>query len=176
MIQFSLDLLSIRKPIADYTINTFVISENEETTLYVVTCNPITLYFMNMTGKSVYFVDFFDIFPRMASRVWQPFVTVAPLGNPLKGQVILHEQQVMHPRLLTWDSYAQSNLCERKSKSDFPSIPENMHFHGDQGEVLKGGSGVKKTSWYPPLCRDFSMTLILETCKSEFLNLSTNDI
>ncbi|KAK2492467.1 hypothetical protein MC885_014036 [Smutsia gigantea] len=67
--------------------------ENEETTLYVVACNPITLYFMNMTGKSGYFVDFFDIFPRMASRVWQPFVTVAPLGNPLKGQVILHEQQ-----------------------------------------------------------------------------------
>ncbi|XP_030874342.1 von Willebrand factor A domain-containing protein 8 [Leptonychotes weddellii] len=67
--------------------------ENEENTLYVVACNPITLYFMNMTGKSGYLADFSDIFPRMASRVWHPFVTVAPLGNPLKGQVILHEQQ-----------------------------------------------------------------------------------
>ncbi|XP_062958245.1 von Willebrand factor A domain-containing protein 8 isoform X3 [Cynocephalus volans] len=67
--------------------------ENEENTLYVVTCNPVSLYFMNMNGKSGYFVDFFDIFPRTASGVWHPFVTVAPLGSPLKGQVILHEQQ-----------------------------------------------------------------------------------
>ncbi|XP_053521402.1 von Willebrand factor A domain-containing protein 8 isoform X1 [Artibeus jamaicensis] len=67
--------------------------ENEENTLYVVACNPVSLYFMNMAGKSGYFVDFFDIFPRTASGIWQPFVTVAPLGNPLKGQVILHEQQ-----------------------------------------------------------------------------------
>ncbi|XP_004759341.1 von Willebrand factor A domain-containing protein 8 isoform X1 [Mustela putorius furo] len=67
--------------------------ENEENTLYVVACNPITLYFMNMTGKSGYLADFSDIFPRIAGRVWHPFVTVAPLGNPLKGQVILHEQQ-----------------------------------------------------------------------------------
>ncbi|XP_041586995.1 von Willebrand factor A domain-containing protein 8 [Vulpes lagopus] len=67
--------------------------ENEENTLYVVACNPITLYFMNMAGKSGYLVDFSDIFPRTAGRVWHPFVTVAPLGNPLKDQVILHEQQ-----------------------------------------------------------------------------------
>nr|XP_025730607.1 von Willebrand factor A domain-containing protein 8 isoform X2 [Callorhinus ursinus] len=67
--------------------------ENEENTLYVVACNPITLYFMNMSGKSGYLADFSDVFPRMTSRVWHPFVTVAPLGNPLKSQVILHEQQ-----------------------------------------------------------------------------------
>ncbi|KAG8520281.1 von Willebrand factor A domain-containing protein 8 [Galemys pyrenaicus] len=68
--------------------------ENEENTLYVVTCNPVSLYFMNMTAKkSGYFVDFYDVFPRAASGVWHPFVTVAPLGNPLKGQVILHEQE-----------------------------------------------------------------------------------
>ncbi|XP_012578723.1 PREDICTED: von Willebrand factor A domain-containing protein 8 isoform X2 [Condylura cristata] len=68
--------------------------ENEENTLYVVTCNPVSLYFMNMTAKkSGYFVDLYDIFPRAASGVWHPFVTVAPLGNPLKGQVILHEQE-----------------------------------------------------------------------------------
>ncbi|KAM6179532.1 von Willebrand factor A domain-containing protein 8 [Erethizon dorsatum] len=67
--------------------------ENEGNTLYVAACNPISLYFMNMTGKSGFFVDLFDIFPRMASGVWHPFVTVAPLGSPLKGQVILHEEQ-----------------------------------------------------------------------------------
>ncbi|XP_069882793.1 von Willebrand factor A domain-containing protein 8 isoform X1 [Dipodomys merriami] len=67
--------------------------ENEKNTLYVAACNPVSLYFMDMTGKNVFFVDFFDIFPRMASGVWQPFVTVAPLGSPLKGQVILHEEQ-----------------------------------------------------------------------------------
>ncbi|EHB13051.1 hypothetical protein GW7_03251 [Heterocephalus glaber] len=48
---------------------------------------------MNMTGKSGFFVDLFDVFPRMASGVWHPFVTVAPLGSPLKDQVILHEEQ-----------------------------------------------------------------------------------
>nr|XP_020145940.1 von Willebrand factor A domain-containing protein 8-like [Microcebus murinus] len=82
--------------------------ENEENTLYVVACNPVSLYFMNMTGKSGYFVDFFNIFPRTASGVWHPFVTVAPLGSPLKGQVILHEQQVMHIRLLTHYNYVKS--------------------------------------------------------------------
>ncbi|XP_060050736.1 von Willebrand factor A domain-containing protein 8 isoform X2 [Erinaceus europaeus] len=67
--------------------------ENGENTLYAVACNPVSLYFMNMDGKNGYFVDLYDIFPRTASGVWHPFVTVAPLGNPLKGQVILHEQQ-----------------------------------------------------------------------------------
>ncbi|XP_075419136.1 von Willebrand factor A domain-containing protein 8 [Tenrec ecaudatus] len=67
--------------------------ENEESMVYVVTCNPVTLYFMEMAGKSAYFVDLYDIFPRTSSGVWQPFVTVAPLGSPLKGQVVLHEQQ-----------------------------------------------------------------------------------
>nr|XP_005585792.1 PREDICTED: von Willebrand factor A domain-containing protein 8 isoform X1 [Macaca fascicularis] len=67
--------------------------ENEQNTLYVVTCNPASLYFMNMTGESGFFVDFFDIFTRTANGIWHPFMTVAPLGSPLKGQVVLHEQQ-----------------------------------------------------------------------------------
>ncbi|XP_019792046.2 von Willebrand factor A domain-containing protein 8 isoform X1 [Tursiops truncatus] len=84
--------------------------ENEENTLYVVACNPVSLYFMNMTGKSGYFVDLFDIFPRAASGVWHPFVTVAPLGNPLKGQVILHEQQSNVILLLDTTSQALHRL------------------------------------------------------------------
>lgn len=73
---------------------------------------------MSMAGKIGYFVDFFDIFPRTASGVWHPFVTVAPLGSPLNGQVVLHEQQVIHPRLLTWYSHAKGNLCGVKGKND----------------------------------------------------------
>lgn len=67
--------------------------ENGEHTLYVAACNPISLYFMNLTGKSGFLVDFFDIFPRMISGSWRPFVTIAPLGSPLRGQVVLHEEQ-----------------------------------------------------------------------------------
>uniref|UniRef100_A0A8D1T4L4 von Willebrand factor A domain-containing protein 8 n=1 Tax=Sus scrofa TaxID=9823 RepID=A0A8D1T4L4_PIG len=84
--------------------------ENEEKTLYVVACNPVSLYFMNMAGTSGYFVDLFDIFPRTASGVWHPFVTVAPLGNPLRGQVILHEQQSNIILLLDTTSQALRRL------------------------------------------------------------------
>uniref|UniRef100_A0A674IG47 von Willebrand factor A domain-containing protein 8 n=1 Tax=Terrapene triunguis TaxID=2587831 RepID=A0A674IG47_9SAUR len=71
------------------------VAEEDETEnmLYVATCNPVSLYFMNVSSKNGYFVDCYDIFPRTAGSIWQPFVTVAPLGNPLKGQVILHEEQ-----------------------------------------------------------------------------------
>jgi hypothetical protein len=58
-----------------------------------------------MTGKKGFFVDLYDVFPRMTSGIWQPFVTVAPLGSPLNGQVILHEEQVMHTSLLTFCNY-----------------------------------------------------------------------
>ncbi|XP_039733141.1 von Willebrand factor A domain-containing protein 8 isoform X2 [Pteropus medius] len=67
--------------------------ENEENTLYIATCNPVSLHFMDTAGKSGYVVDLSDILPRTARGVWHPFLTVAPLGSPLKGQVILHEQQ-----------------------------------------------------------------------------------
>lgn len=93
---------------------------------------------MNMAGKSGNFVDFFDIFPRTASGIWHPFVTVAPLGNPLKGQVILHEQQVMYPRLLTRHSHAKGNLCGVKGKNDLQPITENTCFYKDQGKGLEG--------------------------------------
>uniref|UniRef100_A0A674JFP2 von Willebrand factor A domain-containing protein 8 n=1 Tax=Terrapene triunguis TaxID=2587831 RepID=A0A674JFP2_9SAUR len=70
-----------------------VAEDETENMLYVATCNPVSLYFMNVSSKNGYFVDCYDIFPRTAGSIWQPFVTVAPLGNPLKGQVILHEEQ-----------------------------------------------------------------------------------
>ncbi|XP_053164187.1 von Willebrand factor A domain-containing protein 8 isoform X2 [Hemicordylus capensis] len=71
-----------------------VAQENEdENCLYVATCNPVSLYFMDTSSKNGHYVDLYDIFPRTVSGIWQPFVTLAPLGNPLKGQVILHEEQ-----------------------------------------------------------------------------------
>ncbi|KAG8452289.1 hypothetical protein GDO86_004191 [Hymenochirus boettgeri] len=66
---------------------------NGEHTLYVVTCNPVSLYFNRMTEDKGYHVDLYDIFPRTVGSVWQPYVTVAPSGDPLNGQVILHEEQ-----------------------------------------------------------------------------------
>ncbi|KAB0341502.1 hypothetical protein FD754_018428, partial [Muntiacus muntjak] len=114
--------------------------ENEENTLYVVACNPVSLYFMNMTGKSGHFVDLFDIFPRTASGIWHPFVTVAPLGNPLKGQVVLHEQQSNIILLLDPTSQALRRLI-------LPSEEFTM----------------KKTSWWNKeeaetykMCKEFS--------------------
>ncbi|XP_063005440.1 von Willebrand factor A domain-containing protein 8 isoform X1 [Melospiza melodia melodia] len=67
--------------------------EEHKNILYVTTCNPVSLYFMNISGKTGYFVDLYDLFPRTVGSVWQPFVTAAPLGNPLKGQVVLHEEE-----------------------------------------------------------------------------------
>ncbi|KAG9492060.1 hypothetical protein GDO78_000536 [Eleutherodactylus coqui] len=71
-----------------------VSSDNDaDSTVYVVTCNPVSLYFMKNNGHKGYCVDLYDIFPRTVGSVWQPFVSIAPLGHPLTGQVVLHEEQ-----------------------------------------------------------------------------------
>uniref|UniRef100_A0A3P8PI88 von Willebrand factor A domain-containing protein 8 n=1 Tax=Astatotilapia calliptera TaxID=8154 RepID=A0A3P8PI88_ASTCA len=62
--------------------------------LYVATCNPVSLYSMKERGETIKCIELYDVFPRTISGVWQPFVTVAPLGSPLDGQVVLHEEQV----------------------------------------------------------------------------------
>uniref|UniRef100_A0A8C7Y3Q5 von Willebrand factor A domain-containing protein 8 n=1 Tax=Oryzias sinensis TaxID=183150 RepID=A0A8C7Y3Q5_9TELE len=61
--------------------------------LYVATCNPVSLYSMKKDGETIQLMELYDVFPRTISGVWQPFVTVAPLGSPLDGQVVLHEEQ-----------------------------------------------------------------------------------
>ncbi|XP_077393200.1 von Willebrand factor A domain-containing protein 8 isoform X1 [Festucalex cinctus] len=76
----------------------------KDDTMYVATCNPVTLYSMKERGETIQCVELYDIFPRTISGVWQPFVTVAPLGSPLDGQVVLHEQQsntVLHVDMTT---------------------------------------------------------------------------
>lgn len=62
--------------------------------LYVATCNPVALYSMKENGDKIQYVDLYDVFPRTISGVWQPCITIAPLGSPLDGQVVLHEEQV----------------------------------------------------------------------------------
>lgn len=72
--------------------------------LYVATCNPVSLYSMKERGEIIQCIELYDVFPRTISGVWQPFVTVAPLGSPLDGQVVLHEEQgntVLHLDLVT---------------------------------------------------------------------------
>ncbi|XP_020791891.2 von Willebrand factor A domain-containing protein 8 [Boleophthalmus pectinirostris] len=72
--------------------------------LYVATCNPVSLYSMKEKGDTIHCMELFDVFPRTISGVWQPFVTVAPLGSPLDGQVVLHEEQsntVLHVDMVT---------------------------------------------------------------------------
>ncbi|XP_067371715.1 von Willebrand factor A domain-containing protein 8 isoform X1 [Channa argus] len=61
--------------------------------LYVATCNPVSLYSMKERGDTIHCMELYDVFPRTISGVWQPFVTVAALGSPLDGQVVLHEEQ-----------------------------------------------------------------------------------
>lgn len=62
--------------------------------LYVATCNPVALYSMREQGDTIQYIDLYDVFPKTISGVWQPCVTIAPLGSPLDGQVVLHEEQV----------------------------------------------------------------------------------
>ncbi|XP_031729156.1 von Willebrand factor A domain-containing protein 8 [Anarrhichthys ocellatus] len=72
--------------------------------LYVATCNPVSLYSMKERGETIQCMELYDVFPRTISGVWQPFVTVAPLGSPLDGQVVLHEEQsntVLHLDMVT---------------------------------------------------------------------------
>ncbi|XP_017926659.1 von Willebrand factor A domain-containing protein 8 [Manacus vitellinus] len=116
--------------------------EEPENILYVTTCNPVTLYFMNVSSKSGYFVNLYDLFPRTVGSVWQPFVTVAPLGNPLKGQVVLHEEESNVILLLDTSSGALRRLLLLPDAQESP----------------------KRTSWWRnkeemsnyKMCREFS--------------------
>ncbi|CAB1346522.1 unnamed protein product, partial [Coregonus sp. 'balchen'] len=64
--------------------------------IYMATCNPVCLFVMKENGDTVQCMELYDVFPRTISGVWQPFVTVAALGSPLEGQVVLHEEQGGH--------------------------------------------------------------------------------
>ncbi|XP_062982036.1 von Willebrand factor A domain-containing protein 8 [Elgaria multicarinata webbii] len=110
-----------------------VAQENEaENTLYVATCNPVSLYFMDMSSKNGCYVDLYDIFPRTVGGIWQPFVTLAPLGTPLKGQVILHEEQSNVVLLLDTNSGALRRLL---LSPDMQEAPKRTSWWGSKDEV-----------------------------------------
>ncbi|XP_053311448.1 von Willebrand factor A domain-containing protein 8 [Spea bombifrons] len=95
-LSFTEEMAHWRLPLneVDIVCDATVSSGNEsESTLYVVTCNPVSLHFAKVHENNGYYVDLYDIFPRTVGSIWQPFVTVAPLGHPLTGQVVLHEEQ-----------------------------------------------------------------------------------
>ncbi|XP_068602140.1 von Willebrand factor A domain-containing protein 8 [Brachionichthys hirsutus] len=72
--------------------------------IYVATCNPVSLYCMEKDGRAIRCMELYDVFPGTIGGVWQPLVTVAALGSPLDGQVVLHEEQsntVLHLDLET---------------------------------------------------------------------------
>ncbi|XP_003412650.2 von Willebrand factor A domain-containing protein 8 isoform X2 [Loxodonta africana] len=119
--------------------------ENDENTLYVVTCNPVTLHFMDMTRKSAHFVDLYDIFPRTASGVWQPFVTVAPLGNPLRGQVVLHEHQSNVILLLDTTSRALRRLV--LSSEEETASKRSSWWNKEEAETYKMCNEFSHKNW-----------------------------
>uniref|UniRef100_A0A8C2U8R3 von Willebrand factor A domain-containing protein 8 n=1 Tax=Coturnix japonica TaxID=93934 RepID=A0A8C2U8R3_COTJA len=104
----------------NFVCDVTVTKEETDSVLYVTTCNPVSLYFMNVSSKHGYFVDLYDLFPRTVGHVWQPFVTAAPLGNPLKGQVILHEEESNVVLLLDTNSGAVRRLLLSPDGEDSP--------------------------------------------------------
>uniref|UniRef100_A0A671LSR2 von Willebrand factor A domain-containing protein 8 n=1 Tax=Sinocyclocheilus anshuiensis TaxID=1608454 RepID=A0A671LSR2_9TELE len=91
-------------PMNEVNIVCDVTTANGIYSIYVATCNPVSLYAMKEKGDSVQCIELYDVFPRTISGVWKPFVSVAALGNPLQDQVVLHEEQgntVLHLDLVT---------------------------------------------------------------------------
>ncbi|XP_078415732.1 von Willebrand factor A domain-containing protein 8 isoform X1 [Cetorhinus maximus] len=126
--------------------------------IYVATCNPVSLYSMSVPGNTIHHVDLYDIFPRNAGGIWQPFVTVAPLSQPLHDQVVLHEEQSNVILLLNLTNGAVSRIISGK---------EQQH--------------PKKTQWWAnredqdvyKMCREFSHKnwLVFYKEQGNFLNV-----
>ncbi|KAM6448202.1 von Willebrand factor A domain-containing protein 8 isoform 2-T2 [Liasis olivaceus] len=134
----------------------------DETSLYVATCNPVSLYFMNISGKNGYYMDLYDIFPRTLRGMWQPFVRLAPLGNPLKGQVILHEEQNNIVLLLDTNTGAIRRLS---LEPDMPESPKGISWWGGKQE---------ETSH--KMCKEFSHKNWLVFYKEEGSHLTVLDV
>ncbi|KAM9851049.1 von Willebrand factor A domain-containing protein 8 [Aulostomus maculatus] len=111
--------------------------------LYVAMCNPVSLYSMKERGDTIQCMELYDVFPRTISGVWQPFVSVAPLGSPLDGQVVLHEEQsntVLHLDMVT----GAVRRLMLSQDSDQPSAKASHWWSS------KGQQGVYK------MCSDFA--------------------
>uniref|UniRef100_A0A3B4UMV5 von Willebrand factor A domain-containing protein 8 n=1 Tax=Seriola dumerili TaxID=41447 RepID=A0A3B4UMV5_SERDU len=111
--------------------------------LYVATCNPVSLFSMKERGDTIHCMELYDVFPRTVSGVWQPFVTIAPLGSPLDGQVVLHEEQSNTVLHLDWVTGAVRRLM-LSPDSDPPSTRTSNWWSSKEPQ---GGH---------KMCRDFS--------------------
>ncbi|KAG7501738.1 von Willebrand factor A domain-containing 8 [Solea senegalensis] len=115
----------------------------KEDVLYVATCNPVSLYSMKERADAIRFIELYDVFPRTISGVWQPFVTVAPLGSPLDTQVVLHEEQSNTILLLDLGSGAVRRLMLSPDNDPPASTASNWWSSKDTQGGFK-------------MCRDFS--------------------
>ncbi|XP_060909628.1 von Willebrand factor A domain-containing protein 8 [Labrus mixtus] len=112
--------------------------------MFVATCNPVSLFSMKERGEAIRCMELYDVFPRTISGVWQPFVTVAPLGSPLDGQVVLHEEQSNTVLHLDMETGAVRRLM-LSPESDPPSAKTSNWWSSSKEQ-----QGVYK------MCRDFS--------------------
>uniref|UniRef100_A0A8C0G0E2 VWFA domain-containing protein n=1 Tax=Chelonoidis abingdonii TaxID=106734 RepID=A0A8C0G0E2_CHEAB len=158
-LSFTEELAFWTLPLNEVNLVSDVATENM---LYVATCNPVSLYFMNVSSKNGYFVDCYDIFPRTFGSMWQPFVTVAPLGNPLKGQVILHEEQSNVVLLLDTKTGAIHRLL---FSSDTQEVPKRASWWINKEEKISH-----------KMCREFSHKNWLVFYKEEGNHLIVLDV
>lgn len=115
----------------------------KDDTMFVATCNPVSLFSMKERGDTIRCMELYDVFPRTISGVWQPFVTVAPLGSPLDGQVVLHEEQSNTILHLDMETGAVRRLM-LSPESDPPSTRASNWWSSKEQQ------GVHK------MCRDFA--------------------
>ncbi|XP_069495477.1 von Willebrand factor A domain-containing protein 8 [Ambystoma mexicanum] len=163
-LSFTEELAFWRLPMNEVNIvcDVTVAQGDAESTLYVAACNPVSLYSMKIPGDEGHLVDLHDIFPRTAGSIWQPLVTVAPLGNPLHGQVILHEEQSNVILLLDTNNGALRRIF----------------LSGDNQETSKKSSwwGSKDAKDIHKMCREFSHKNWLVFYKENGSHLTVLDV
>uniref|UniRef100_A0A4W3H4Q1 von Willebrand factor A domain-containing protein 8 n=1 Tax=Callorhinchus milii TaxID=7868 RepID=A0A4W3H4Q1_CALMI len=106
--------------VCDVAFSTYLGEGMTLKTIFVATCNPVCLYSMSATGNTVYHMDLYDVFPRTATGIWQPLVTLAPLGHSLHNQVVLHEEQSNVILVLNLGNGAVSRVLFPGERQEFP--------------------------------------------------------
>ncbi|XP_070607483.1 von Willebrand factor A domain-containing protein 8 isoform X2 [Erythrolamprus reginae] len=164
-LSFSEELAFWTLPLNEVNFVCDVASQEREdgTSLYMAACNPVSLYFMDTSGKTGYCMDLYDLFPRTLRGVWQPFVRLAPLGSPLQGQIVLHEEQSHTILLLDTKTGAVSRLTL------LPDIPASR-----KGTSWWGGKTEQKASH--KMCKEFAHKNWLVFYKEEGSFLTIMDV
>ncbi|XP_072440906.1 von Willebrand factor A domain-containing protein 8 isoform X2 [Chiloscyllium punctatum] len=129
--------------------------------IFIATCNPVSLYSMTTPGNTIHCVDLYDIFPRNSGGFWQPFVTVAPLGQPLHDQVVLHEEQSNVILLLNLTNGAVSRIISGEEQQ----APKKAYWwaNRDDRNIYK-------------MCREFSHKNWLVFYKKQGTSLDVLDV